>query len=138
MRMISDYFGDWTKGTLGRGRFALLYAGIVVVGLAIVFIAFGGMEVGSREAAAKINAMGPAKSGLLMLLVVAMQIAALNIIAKRGRDIGLPGLVTLLIFIALSFGAVAFLGAIGALLALAFVVALLVLPTGMLAKKADA
>lgn len=136
--MISDYFGDWTTGKLGRARFALLYAGIVLVGLLIVMFAFGGMSVGSRQAAATINAMGPAKSGLLMLLVVAMQIAALNIIAKRGRDIGLSGLVTLLIFIALSFGAVAFMGAAGALLALAFVIALLVLPSGALAKKADA
>ena len=137
--MISDYFGDWTSGKLGRGRFALLYAVIIAVSLGLILVITGDITMSGRAFAAKINAMGAAQSGLLLLLSLALQIAALNIIAKRGRDIGLSGLVTLILFLVLSFGAVTVLGPVGALLALAFVVALFVLPSGMLdAKKADA
>ena len=111
--MVSDYWGEFANGRLGRQRFILLW-----VILVIAFIAFG-MAVGASLGLAE-NMIGGSvaeaqayleKSFSLpaILLVVAVAILAfvakLNIIAKRARDIGLPGWITAIVIAGL-FGLV--------------------------------
>ena len=103
--MISDYWGDFADGRLGRQRFILLWVILVAV-----FIAFGlavGASIGLAEKMVGGN-MAEAQAHLrknfsLPVIIIAAAfailalLAKLNIIAKRARDIGLPGWITAII-----------------------------------------
>lgn len=138
--MIKDYFGEWSSGTLGRGRFAALYLGIVVIAFIVMFALFNGVFASTEGATGPrnlINNLPPITSGLLTILMLALQIAALNIVGKRGRDIGVSGLLTIAAFIVVMFGSFAIMGQGGGILTLGFIALLALLPTGQL-KRAPA
>ena len=111
--MINDYWGDFANGRLERKRFIVLW--IVLV---FAFIAFGlaiGASIGLAEKMVGGN-LAEAQTQLrenfslpVVIIVAAIAILALvaklNIIAKRARDIGLPGWITAIVIAGL-FGMV--------------------------------
>ena len=100
--MWRDFFGEWQTGRLGQRRFAKLYFVACVVSLIIGLIAFAGSLafVELREAD------GPTNAATLMFLIfvgtcVGLVAALFNIVVKRGRDIGIPGYVTGILYLVL-------------------------------------
>lgn len=134
--MITDYFGAIANGRLGPMRFIMLW--FLLVALFVVM----GLLIGAAIGAAEHMVGGDLKSaqktirealsipaivafGLFCLL---MMFAKLNIVAKRARDIGLPGWLSAFVLAGLIGGASQFadqqmVGGAGIviLLALAFV-----------------
>lgn len=100
--MLRDFLGDWCTGSLGQRRFAVLWAIVVVVLVVSIFLAFAG----AITWVALVNPDGSfgAAAWLAIALIgaiVLMTVALFNIVIKRGRDIGLPGFVTAIGFVAL-------------------------------------
>ena len=139
--MIKDYFGEWTTGRLGRGRFAFLYLVAVAIAVLALFLV---MNVGPSAVESPtgprnlINNLPPIAKGLLSILMIGLQIAVLNIVSKRGRDIGLSGLLTAFVFVAVIASGFILVREAGGMITLAFVVLLALIPTGQFNKKADA
>ena len=100
--MLRDLLGDWCTGSLRPRRFAVLWSIVVVVLVVSIFLAFAG----AITWVALVNPDGSfgAAAGLGIVLIVAiilMTVSLFNIVIKRGRDIGLPGFVTAIGFVAL-------------------------------------
>lgn len=116
--MIGDYFGQARTGRLQTQRFILLW-----LTLMIAFIAFGliiGASIGIAErliggdlqAAQQllIETVGlPAVIGIIAVVML-FAFAKLNIIAKRARDIGLPGWLTAIVLAGLIGGSIQAIG----------------------------
>jgi uncharacterized membrane protein YhaH (DUF805 family) len=103
--LVKDYWGSFSSGRLGRKRFiglwVLLIVTVILLGL-VVGVGIGIAEnlVGGNLTEAQDTlrqrfsvpaVIGIALAGLLFL------VAKLNIIAKRARDIGLPGWITTIV-----------------------------------------
>lgn len=106
LHMIGDYFGSALSGCLPTKRFIVLW-----LALMLAFVALGlliGVSIGVAErliggdlATAQkllIEKLGlPAIIGVFVIFIL-FAFAKLNIIAKRARDIGLPGWLTAIVF----------------------------------------
>ena len=134
--MIGDYLGSALSGRLQTKRFIILW-----LALMLAFVAFGlliGASIGVAErliggdlATAQkllIEKLGlPAIIGVFVIFIL-FAFAKLNIIAKRARDIGLPGWLTAIVLAGLIGGSTQAVGQTSAagigmllLIALAFV-----------------
>lgn len=111
--MIANYFGNLGDGKLARLRFFGLWALLI-----FLFIVFGMMIVMSIGIAEHMvggdltSAQNFLREKLALPALVGIAIAALlftfvnlNIMAKRARDIGLPGWLTAIVIAGLSGGA---------------------------------
>ena len=110
--MIGDYFGSALSGRLQTKRFIILW-----LALMLAFTAFGlliGASIGVAErliggdlATAQkllIEKLGlPAIIGVFVIFIL-FAFAKLNIIAKRARDIGMPGWLTAIVLAGLIGG----------------------------------
>ncbi len=110
--MIGDYFGSALSGRLQTKRFIILW-----LALMLAFAAFGlliGASIGVAErliggdlATAQkllIEKLGlPAIIGVFVIFIL-FAFAKLNIIAKRARDIGMPGWLTAILLAGLIGG----------------------------------
>ena len=116
--MLTDYFGEITTGKLRRLRFVGLW-----VLLMVAFLAFGlliGASIGVAEhliggdlaIAQNILRKNLALPAILVVIAAALVFlfANLNLIAKRARDVGLPGWVTAIVIAGLSGSASQILG----------------------------
>lgn len=142
--MIRDYLGEAGSGRLQTQRFILLW-----LSLMIAFIAFGllfgaGIGIAERliggdlQAAQQllIETVGlPAVVGIAVVLLV-FAFAKLNIMAKRARDIGLPGWLTAVILAGLIGGSTQAIGpnASGGL-GMVLLIVLAFVPTDALARR---
>lgn len=116
--MLRDYFGDFATGRVKSGQFIALW-----LVLFVAFIAFGvliGIGIGVAEQmlggsildaqlALRTN-IGPIALVIIFVVCCAFMVAKLNIIAKRFRDIGLPGWLTTVIFAGLLSGSAHLVG----------------------------
>ena len=137
--MLREFFGEWGSGRVGRQRYVILAA--IVFGLALLLgymLQQGNLLPvdDSGRMSNSVNSASPLLAGILLLVLLALQIALLNLIGKRARDAGLPGVLVMLAFVVLS--AVSFVMQMPALvLATAAIVVLLAfIPTGQFSKKA--
>jgi uncharacterized membrane protein YhaH (DUF805 family) len=94
--MLRVYFGEFASGRLGRlgylGHYVGLTLAMVAVGLAVGFGAGVTEEVvGADTAAEATQPLSVVALVVLSILGVAAAVAGVNILAKRLRDIGLPG-----------------------------------------------
>lgn len=96
--MISTLWGNWTDGRLGQRQFMIAYGmtilaivGLVIaIGLAAGIIhAFFGSWLDHLEAGQNRGWTMAALAGFLLFLL-AVGLAQLNLVMKRGRDIGVP------------------------------------------------
>lgn len=139
--MLKDYFGEWTSGRLGRGRFAILYVTLLVVAFVAALALFSGLVFPTDQATGPrnlVNNLPPIAKGLMSIFLIGMQIAALNIVGKRGRDAGLPAILAIIAFIVVMFGGFALLGDGGSIVTLAYLVILALIPTGQFGAKSAA
>jgi len=119
--MLEDYFAEIGSGRLKTSRFIALW--LLLIGILISFALLLGASLGIAErlvggdiAEAQETLRRalpiPAVIGIVLFFVL-FAFAKLNIIAKRARDIGLPGWLTAIIIATLS-GAAALATKIGA------------------------
>lgn len=110
--MFNDYFGSVSDGRLGTRRFIMLWlvliAGFVILGL-LIGASIGVAERligGDVEAVRKTLSQNFGLPVIIALAVifVAFAFANLNILAKRARDVGLPGWITAIVIAGLSGG----------------------------------
>jgi uncharacterized membrane protein YhaH (DUF805 family) len=117
--MFGDYLGSVMSGRLRTQRFIMLW-----LGLMIAFVAIGmliGVSIGIAERAiggdlATAQKLLAEKLGIpaivaVLVIFVLFGFAKLNIIAKRARDIGLPGWLTAIILAGLIGGGTQAMGA---------------------------
>ena len=100
--MLRDLLSGWCTGRLGARRFALLWAVVVAALILLLFLTIAW----ATTMVTVFNSDGttrPAVWGGVALFSMAFLLLAtlLNIVVKRGRDIGIPGFVTGIGFIAL-------------------------------------
>lgn len=104
--MIRDYLGEFSDGRLQTRRFLILWVVLVVafivLGLAVgVLIGVSEQVVGGNIAEAQETLRQylslPAIIAVVLIGILFL-IAKLNIVAKRARDIGLPGWITAIVF----------------------------------------
>lgn len=131
--MLKLFWGDWSDGELGPKRY--------LVGMGITVIAFMALVIGLGLAAGIVHALfgswyehyqASESRGLeiaafvgFVVATLAIGLAQLNLVVKRGRDTGLPGL----------WVGIAFLALLGFGGALVLAVVLLFVPTGQFAKS---
>jgi uncharacterized membrane protein YhaH (DUF805 family) len=142
--MIADYFGDVFAGRLSAKRFLIRWA-VLVLTFLVAAIGLGaligiterliGGDIAEVQRSLAENFGGPAAI-ILLISFFAFAFAMLNIIAKRARDVGLPGWLTALVIAGLSGAATqatgqSTSGGLGLLLTLI----LAFLPTDWLAKR---
>jgi uncharacterized membrane protein YhaH (DUF805 family) len=139
--MVRDYFGDFANGRLKSIPFmvrwlvllAIFFGVLIGIGAAIGIterLAGGDVEALQRELAQNLG--GPFAIAMLVFLVLVL-IANLNIIAKRARDVGLPGWLTAIGIAGLSGGISQVAGPTGTGgLGLLLLIVLTFLPTDML------
>ena len=156
--MFRAYLGGLTSGRLGRlaflGFWLLSWVLFALYGLGLAFaigltepLLFEGPLLDRAGAAQDFLAAhyGPLVLGALALFMLLFLFAQSNLVAKRIRDMGLPGW-TVLLLLALASGALAYLlppgGALGRLenqvnggLNGLFVLALLLIPGGLFGRK---
>jgi uncharacterized membrane protein YhaH (DUF805 family) len=139
--MLKDYFGAVTTGKLKRLRFVGLWVALIVAffGFGILVAASIGVaeHMIGRDLAAAQNIIReklaiPAIVGVVAA-VLAVGFANLNIMAKRARDVGLPGWITAIVIAAMSGSASQMMdtnlsGGMGGIL----LIILAVLPSGMI------
>ena len=110
--MVDDYFGSVTSGRLQTQRFIILWLALmiafVVLGMLIV-VSIGIAERligGDLATAQKLLAekLGIPAIVAVFAISVLFGFAKLNIIAKRARDIGLPGWLTAIVLAGLIGG----------------------------------
>jgi len=92
--MWTVYFGEWTDGRLKRLPFFGYNILLMVISVAAVFgivMLAGGMESLGGGFPALVEGMGMLVAIALFVFVVMMLAASFNIMAKRFRDMGLPG-----------------------------------------------
>ena len=117
--MFGDYLGSVMSGRLRTQRFIMLW-----LGLMIAFVAIGmliGVSIGIAERAiggdlATAQKLLAEKLGIpaivaVLVIFVLFGFAKLNIIAKRARDIGLPGWLTAIVLAGLIGGSTQAVGA---------------------------
>lgn len=139
--MLTDYFGAITTGKLKRLRFVGLWVLLIIafIGFALLIgVSIGVAEYmigGDLTAAQNILREKLALPAILGVIAAAITFlfTNLNIIAKRARDVGLPGWITAIVIAALSGGATQMMensssGGIGGIL----LVVLALLPSGMI------
>lgn len=100
--MLRDLLSDWAGGKLPPRRFAVLY-GLFIAGL-IGF--FGGAAILAMVTIGHGNASSHTVGSFAMILIVGLFLlfaGLFNIVVKRGRDIGIPGYVTGIVFIFVFF-----------------------------------
>jgi len=108
--MLRDYFGDFANGRLKSIAFlvrwlvllAIVFGVLIGIGAAIGVterLAGGDIATLQRELAQSLG--GPFAIAMLVFMGLVL-IANLNIIAKRARDVGLPGWVTAIVIAGLS------------------------------------
>lgn len=105
MVMIRDYWGEFGSGRLQTRRFLFLWILLVVafilIGLAIgASIGVAEHLVGGNIAEAQAtlrNYLSVPAIIVIVVLGILFLIAKLNIIAKRARDVGLPGWITAIV-----------------------------------------
>lgn len=144
--MLKDYFQEIKTGKLGRKRFIILWIMmfvIMIVAMIGVGVSFGVAEhiVGGDLAAAQDKLRGAFAIPAIIifaLVVIAFIFANLNIVAKRARDVGLPGWISSIVITLLSGGGHQVAGSgggggIGALLLLI----LAFIPTNQFRKKSS-
>src|SRR5215217_7222548 len=125
--MVRDLLTGWCVGRLGPGRFAMLWAIVVAALVVLLFLGIAWattmvMVFNSDGTTRPAVWGGLAIFGMFFLLFAVL----FNIVVKRGRDIGIPGFVTGIGFIALF--------AMGGVTVLATILLALV-PTGMFARS---
>lgn len=111
--MIKDYWGEFANGRLAGKRFFILWIiliiAIVVFGL-VVGASIGlaekliGGNIAEAQAHLRENFSLPAIVIVAVIGILAL-VAKLNIIAKRARDIGLPGWISAVVIAGLVGGA---------------------------------
>ncbi|MEM6934340.1 MAG: hypothetical protein AAF526_12235 [Pseudomonadota bacterium] len=142
--MLKDYFGEFADGRLASGRFIFLWI-VLIAGVLMLAIGIG-LSIGLAERliggdlqeAQRLLRETLGLPAVLAFLAIGLglAVAKLNIIAKRARDIGLPGWLTAIIIAGLTGGASQAAGEAASggmgfilLLFLAF------LPTGLIARR---
>lgn len=110
--MFSDYFGAVGHGRLASVPFLIRWLVLVAIFFAVL-VGIGLMAgvidrvAGGDVAAVREHLMstlgGPVAIGLLLFIFV-VAFAFLNILAKRARDVGLPGWLTAIVIAGLSGG----------------------------------
>jgi uncharacterized membrane protein YhaH (DUF805 family) len=98
MQILRDYFLDIRSARLSRGRFSILFIGLLVVAFVLAILLGAGIGITERFAPGLIDILKSQvavtrASGLLVLLVffvsaLAIIWAKINLVAKRARDIG--------------------------------------------------
>jgi uncharacterized membrane protein YhaH (DUF805 family) len=139
--VLKDYLGELANGRLTPVRFVVLWVVLVVAFLAVMLGMGAAIGITERIIGGDIATTQEVirqKFGLpalivLLILGVAFIFAHLNILAKRARDIGLPGWLVAILVAALLGASSQSATGIGGLIA---VLLLAVLPTDMLARKA--
>ncbi|WP_310467872.1 hypothetical protein [Sphingomonas sp.] len=100
--LMRDMWGGWSGTRLAPRRFAWVYAMtwlfLLVVGLAGLSLG-AAMLGGGGERSGAAGGLG----GLLAVALLLWLAALFNISVKRGRDIGVPGFVTGILFLVLLF-----------------------------------
>lgn len=141
--MLTDYFGAIKSGKLLRMRFVGLWVLLIFIfiGFAIAIgVGLGVSEhlIGGDLAAAQ-NALRGAFAIPAMIiigvLVLAFIFANLNIVAKRARDVGLPGWITSIIIALLSGGGSQVSGGGGGGIGGLLLLILVFLPSGLIKPK---
>jgi uncharacterized membrane protein YhaH (DUF805 family) len=100
-QILREMWGGWSGERLSPRRFAMLYGAtwlfLILIGLLTLVLAttmFGGDGEPLSDAAGRF-------AGLLALALLLWFAALFNITVKRGRDIGVPGFVAGVLFLAL-------------------------------------
>ena len=106
MKLLLDLFGNWTGRRLGARRFAILWLLLFVELVAGVLLTLLIIAVTNRSL--DFHQSAPLLAGVTFMVSALLFFAGmLNICLKRGRDIGMPGFVTaILFFVALMMGGV--------------------------------
>jgi uncharacterized membrane protein YhaH (DUF805 family) len=98
VQIMRDMWGNWSGARLAPRRFAILYgvtwlflAILLSLGLLMALTLFAGDD--------KPNAIAGRLAGLLGVGLLLWFAALINITVKRGRDIGVPGFVTGILFL---------------------------------------
>ena len=110
--VLRDYFTQLAAGRLGRGRYVLLWVGLIgflLLGMLLILVGMGvGLGVASGEFATMperiADAIGLPAIVALIVLALAAVFANLNIVAKRARDTGLPGWLVAVVYLLISGG----------------------------------
>jgi uncharacterized membrane protein YhaH (DUF805 family) len=139
--MLKDYFGDWMTGKLSRKRFAILYlvlvAAIVVFGLLLMKGLLVPIEPGG-SLRRSINEASPLMAGILSLVSLASWLALINIVGKRVRDMGIPGWIGILLFLAVIAAAAMTIAYAFGFVITAMAVLIALVPTGQFSRDLPA
>ncbi len=111
--MLKDYFGDVRIGRLETPRFVVLWVMLVVFFVIVGLLLGAGIGIAEHILGGDLaTARASLRQQLAMPAVIAVAIgfillafAKLNIVAKRARDIGLPGWLTAIVIAGLVGGA---------------------------------
>ncbi|WP_404382422.1 DUF805 domain-containing protein [Caenispirillum salinarum] len=144
MKILHTLFGNLRHGTLHRAPFFWHIAGLWAVGgAAVMAIVVGlglnqpteGMTPEQADQAVR-DALGPVVRTVLVLVAAVFLLAQVNMIAKRLRDTGLPGWLTLVAVVAVTGLVSGFISpAAGGLVNIVFWLALLFTPPRAFARR---
>lgn len=110
--MLKDYFGDVRMGRLKTSRFVVLWVMLVVFFVLVGLLLGAGIGIAEHVVGGDLaTAQASLREQLAMPAIIAVAIgfillvfAKLNIVAKRARDIGLPGWLTAIVIAGLVGG----------------------------------
>lgn len=142
--MLRDIFGLSSSGRLQRGRFTLYWLGLTLAYVVAILALAASAGIAERLAGGDLAATHAdlVKALALPALIALLALAALyvfgmlNIVAKRGRDIGVAGWIAVLVFlVAAGVSNAATRNGVGASLSLLVLIVLSVLPADSLRSK---
>lgn len=146
MNIFGTLFGNLRHGTLHRVPFFWYIAGLWAIGGATVMAIVVGLDINQptngitpeQAGQAVRDALGPVAHSVLAVLAALLVFAQINMMAKRLRDTGLPGWITLLAVMVVTGLVSGFIGSgIGGLMNILFWLALLFTPPGLFARKKE-
>ncbi|EKV32161.1 hypothetical protein C882_3225 [Caenispirillum salinarum AK4] len=144
MKILRTLFGNLRHGTMHRVPFFWHIAGLWAVGGAAVMAVVVGMGINQptdgmtpeQAGQAVRDALGPVVHTVLVVLAAVLVFAQVNIMAKRLRDTGLPGWLTLVAVVAVTGLVSGFISpAAGGLVNIVFWLALLFTPPVVFARR---
>lgn len=145
MSIFRTLFGAVRHGTIHRIPFFWHVAGLWTIGAAIIITLVVGLGLNQMPTAGMTpeqarqvvqEALGPVGNTVLVLFAVVLVFAQVNMMAKRLRDMGLPGWLTLVTVVAVTGLASVYVSpTAGGLVNIAFWLTLLFMPPGVFSRR---